>query len=749
MSMREAWNVSHWPLKQSLYRVAMPVTDAASQKSPLKQPVTVLWGVGPERADLLKRLEIQTVEDLLLHRPRRYEDRRQIRTVRELRLQELAVVRGPIVAMGVKWYRRHTKSIFELILDDGTGRLCCRWWNVPFMEKNFEKGQEVVVCGKLKELKPRIMEHPESEVVEAGEEASIHLNRITPIYPLTEGLSQRWIRGLMWRTIEKFAGEIRGPCEKESLQVAVSGLQVNGERERISTGFGQATPTPLRDERLNRPKPDARNRTSASLDAPPATGFLSRADAIRLIHFPDRDTDPEMARQRLAFDEFLDLQIRIQTRRKNFQTKSRGLPCRGNNRLIKPFLAALGFRLTDAQTKVLRELRADLAAAHPMRRLLQGDVGSGKTVVAACCALMALESGFDVALMAPTEILAEQHFANFSKWFEGLGVNVQLRTGTHKSTGDSLPQRIKQPATGNTLFIGTHALIQSGFQPERLGLVIIDEQHRFGVTQREELVRKGNYPHLLVMTATPIPRTLGLTLYGDLDVSVIDNAPAGRGRIRTFIRRGDKLPQVWTFLRQQLALGRQGYVVYPRVEEAGENGIKAVAKEFAILQRTVSPHRVGLVHGRLRTEEKEAVMKAFRANRIQVLLATSLIEVGVDVPNATVMVIENAELFGLAQLHQLRGRIGRGAHESFCILVAAANTREAQERLKVLEETSNGFEIAEADLRLRGPGELLGQQQSGMPKLRFGDLAADLDLVKKAREIAANLSGCPTRAAAI
>ncbi len=284
-------------------------------------------------------------------------------------------------------------------------------------------------------------------------------------------------------------------------------------------------------------------------------------------------------------------------------------------------------------------------------------------------------------------------------------------------------------------------MIEAGFAPENLGLVIIDEQHKFGVAQREQLVRKGHYPHLLVMTATPIPRTLGLTVYGELDVSVIDALPPGRGRIQTFVRPADKLPQVWAFIRQRLAEGRQTYVVYPRVEETGPNGVKAVTKEFENLQRTLAPFRVGLLHGRLRSKEKEDVMDAFRARDVQVLLATSLIEVGVDVSNATIMLVENAELFGLAQLHQLRGRIGRGAHDSYCILVAAAQNKEARTRLRVLEETTDGFQIAEADLKLRGPGELLGQQQSGMPRFRFGDLAADLELIQQARRLAAQLKG--------
>jgi ATP-dependent DNA helicase RecG len=368
--------------------------------------------------------------------------------------------------------------------------------------------------------------------------------------------------------------------------------------------------------------------------------------------------------------------------------------------------------------------------------LLQGDVGSGKTAVAGCCALMAIESGYNVALMAPTEILAEQHYQTFKRWFEPLGIEVQLQTGSHKSAGSAASGRKNQSPV---FTIGTHALIESGFAFERLGLVIIDEQHKFGVTQREQLVRKGNYPHLLVMTATPIPRTLGLTLYGELDVSVIDELPAGRGRIKTFVRDADKLPKVWEFIREKLAAGRQAYVVYPRVEEAGVNGLKAVTKEFENLRKTFAPYPVGLLHGRLPGVEKERVMAGFRAGTIKVLLATPLIEVGVDVPNATVMLIENAEQFGLAQLHQLRGRIGRGAHDSFCILVAAAKSAESRQRLRVLEETSDGFRIAEADLKLRGPGELLGQQQSGLPDFRFGNLVEDLELIKLACDLSAQL----------
>jgi ATP-dependent DNA helicase RecG len=661
--------------------------------------VSSLFGVGRERAEQLGRLGIATVEELLLHRPRRYEDRRRFRAIAELDLAAPAITRGTVVALGVKWFARHTKSIFELIVDDGTGRLHCRWWNLPFMEKYFQRGQEVVVFGKMAGLKPRTVDHPETEVVEPGEESGIHLNRITPVYPLTEGLPQRWLRALIWRTLAAAEPHIPEPWP---------GL------DRRAAG-------------------DAHHGITAGMALP------TRARAIRLLHFPESEAQAGLARQRLALDEFLELQLRIQARRRNFQAKAQALPCAGDNHLIKPFLAGLGFKLTEAQTRVLRGLRKNMSGPYPMRRLLQGDVGSGKTVVAGCCALMAIESGYDAALMAPTEVLAEQHFANFKRWLEPLGVPVALQTGSRSIGG-------QRSEGGGALTIGTHALLTAGFELPRLGLVIIDEQHRFGVAQREELVRKGPYPHLLVMTATPIPRTLGLTVYGELDVSTLDQRPPGRGRLRTFVRQADKLPKVWAFIREQLGKGRQAYVVYPRIEDSGAGGVKAVTQEFETVRQALAPHPVGLLHGRLKLKDKETVMGDFRSGALRALVATSLIEVGLDVPNATVMLIENAEQFGLAQLHQLRGRIGRGAHDAYCILLAAARGKEAHERLRVLEETSDGFRIAEADLQARGPGELLGQQQSGDAKFRFGDLSRDWDLVKQARDLAAQWAAAEARA---
>jgi len=608
----------------------------------LDKPVGSLRGVGPERMAHLARLDIHTVGDLLLHQPRRYEDRRHLISIRELKLSEAATTRGRIVAQGLKRYHHGEKSVFEIILDDGTARLHCRWWNLPFMEKYFQVGDEVFVYGKPKSLKPRTIDHPETETIHTGEEDAVHLNRVTPIYPLTEGLPQRWLRALIWRTLEQFERHIAELWPQPPASGARTFLSAATSKGTGATeAFNAESPSiPAAGRNVRALRPDHRLP-------------LSRASAIRRLHFPEEIPDAEIARQRLALDEFIALQIQMQTRRRKFEVSARGLPCSGDNHLIKPFLTQLGFKLTAAQTKVLREMRTDLGGAHPMRRLLQGDVGSGKTVVAACCALMAMESGFNIALMAPTEILAEQHFNNFRQWFEPLGLAVELQTGNRKTSdlrnAQETPELSSLDDTSRgTLFVGTHALITAGLVLPNLGLVIIDEQHKFGVAQREQLVRKGQYPHLLVMTATPIPRTLGLTLYGDLDISVIDEMPAGRGRIRTFVRSNEQLPKVWDFIRAKLTEGQQVYVVYPRVEDTGTSELKAVIEESERLKKVIAPFRLEILHGRLRGKEKQRVMEGFRKNEIQVLLATSVIEVGLDVPNATVMLIENAERFGMA-----------------------------------------------------------------------------------------------------
>lgn len=683
----------------------------ASAVSPLDRPVTCLPGVGPQRGKLLARLGIRTVLDLLLHRPRRYEDRSHVCKIAELSTEQPGVVRGTVIVMGVNRFPRSRKTVFELILDDGSGRLRCRWWNLPYMERYFRVGQELFVFGRLSSVNPRIMDHPETEPVEKSEDDFIHLNRLVPVYPLTEGVPQRWLRELIWRTAEALAGAARDLWPASAMNAVIA----DADADMIRTLSGL----------MREPGPASRP--------------LSRAEAIRLLHCPDLLADAELARRRLALDEFYLLQLELRQRRLRFQTAARAHPCAGNNRLIKPFLARLPFPLTDAQKRVLRQIRLDMAGPHPMRRLLQGDVGSGKTVVAACAALMALESGFNVALMAPTEILAEQHFLTLAGWFAPLGVRVLLRTGSRRLSAGPDPEAplffAENSGTVPTVYVGTHALIADSVSIRNLGLVIIDEQHKFGVAQREKLVRKGQYPHVLVMTATPIPRTLALTLYGDLDVSVIDQLPPGRGRVRTFLRTEDALPKVWEFVRGELGKGRQAYVVYPRIEESADN-VKAVKRQFRQLEQVLAPFAVGLLHGQLKPEQKESVMGAFRENRIQVLVTTSVIEVGLDVPNASVMVIENAEKFGLAQLHQLRGRIGRGPYESYCILICGGGGEDSLRRLQVLERTSNGFEIAEADLELRGPGDLLGIDQSGMPRFKFGDLRSDYQLIRLARALA-------------
>jgi ATP-dependent DNA helicase RecG len=646
----------------------------------LTSPVERLSGIGLERKTQLARLNICVIGDLLLHRPRRYEDRRHFVSISNLAIGEARTVRGRVLGVGTTWFRRSHKSMVELIIDDGTARLHCRWWNLPFMEQYFRQGDEVFVFGKLSSMKPRTMDHPETEVIDSREDESIHMNRVVPIYPLTEALPQRWLRALIARALDRFEPDLIEPWPNLQPQ-----------------------------------------------------DFLNLRTAIRQLHFPAEIVAAEKARQRLALDEFIALQLAIQRRRRNLESKARALPCGGDNRLMKPFLRQLGFSPTGAQTRVLREIRADVSSAVPMRRLLQGDVGSGKTLVAGCAALMAIESGFNVALMAPTEILAEQHFQTFSSWFSKINVPLLLRTGSRNMGGASYTSP-KSPKA--SLIIGTHALIEENAALPNLGLVIIDEQHKFGVTQREKLVRKGHYPHLLVMTATPIPRTIGLTLYGDLDVSVIDELPAGRRKIKTFVRTGEKLPKVWEFIRQKLRAGRQAFVVYPRVEDTSGGSVKAVIEEAGRIEKLLAPFRVGVLHGRLKPAEKDIVMNSFRSGKTAVLVATSIIEVGVNVPNASIMVVENAEQFGLAQLHQLRGRIGRGAHESYCVLITAKKTPEIRQRLAILEETNDGFRVAEEDLKLRGPGELLGQEQSGIPRFRFGDLSNDLELVQKARELA-------------
>jgi len=670
--------------KRTLAGTTAGVSESATD--PLGQAVAALPGVGSGRASRLAKLGIRTVADLLWHGPRRYEDRNQPHEAKALARGDTGTVAGTIVAAGVKRMRRG-KSLFEFILDDGTARVHCRWWNMPYMERYYKTGDFVHVHGKLKAEKPRTMDHPEAEVAEEGEEF-IHLKRIVPVYRLTDGVKQRWLRAVLWQAVEQFADLV----------------------------------------------PD----TNTGLLAGDDSHWLPLPEAVRAVHFPDDLERTELARERLALEEFIRFQRQIRERRTTFQAKVKALPCAGDDRLVQPFLDALGFAFTGAQQRAWDDIAADMAGPHPMRRLLQGDVGCGKTAVAACAALRALESGFSVVVLAPTEILAEQHYRVFGRWLEPFGIPLHLHTGAKKTMATlDQPELDMGDSRFPPLVIGTHALVEESFALENIGLAIIDEQHKFGVEQRKKLVRKGRYPHVLVMTATPIPRTLGLTVYGDLDCSVIDEMPPGRGEVRTHVRAPKSLPKVWGFIRDQLAAGRQAYIVYPRVDDEGGGSLKAVNQELDTVREQLAPHAVGLLHGRLKPAEKEEAVAGFLVGKLKALLSTSVIEVGVDIPNATILLVENADRFGLAQLHQLRGRIGRGAHESHCILVAGDATDDGRRRLEVMEKGGDGFALAEEDLRQRGPGELLGQAQSGLPDFKFGNLIDDWRLIQKARDLVA------------
>jgi len=525
------------------------------------------------------------------------------------------------------------------------------------------------------------MDHPEFEVIENDEEISIHFRRITPIYPATEGISQRVLRSIIYRLLNEISDE--------PLETLVPGELVHGEKR----------------------------------------------DAIRAIHFPESWKARDVAREHLVLSEFFAMQMLIASRRSESSIRVGESHC-GPGTLLDKFLNALPFELTGAQLKVIEEIRRDLAAGRPMNRLLQGDVGSGKTVVAIAAILLAVESGFQAAFMAPTQILAEQHYTVLRRWLEPLGIRIALRTAARQE--ESFLPLIAGDENADVM-IGTHALLYDTVSFSNLGLVIIDEQHKFGVAQRARLTTREPAPDALVMTATPIPRTLTMTVYGDLDVSIIDEMPLNRGKIVTAVRDNSKLGEVLSFLRTQLEAGRQLYVIYPLIDESDKLDVKAASVEYELWRERLHPYPCELLHGRIPAPEKQEIMERFRRGMTKALISTTVIEVGVDVPNAAVMLIENAERFGLSQLHQLRGRIGRGEHKSYCILLTSDKSKETAAKLAVLERTNNGFEVAEADWDLRGPGDLLGTAQSGLPALKIGNLKTDAALMRRARAAAMSI----------
>ena len=652
----------------------------------ISQPLAELDWIPRPRLLALSRLGVETVEDLLTHFPRRHEDRYEFPEFPREESDIPVCLCGEVIKTSLRRFGGW-KKIFEATLQEPKPNvlsepLVCRWFNLHYVQKMIATGQRLVVFGKPRLRGKRIcMDHPEFEVIENDEEISIHFRRITPIYPATEGLSQRALRSITYRLLKELSGD--------SLETLAPDNLVHGERR----------------------------------------------EAIRAIHFPESWKARDVAREHLVLSEFFAMQMLIGSRRSESSVRLGESHC-GNGALLKKFLTGLPFELTNAQTKVIAEIRHDLAASHAMNRLLQGDVGSGKTVVAIAAILLAVEAGYQAAFMAPTQILAEQHYDVLRRWLDPFGVRIALRTAARQEesflplvTGDESPDVI----------IGTHALLYDAVSFSNLGLVVIDEQHKFGVAQRARLTAREPAPDVLVMTATPIPRTLTMTVYGDLDVSIIDEMPRNRGKIVTAVRDEAKLGEVLSFLRKQLEADRQLYVIYPLIDESEKLDVKAASAEYELWRERLHPHACELLHGRIPPQEKQKIMERFRRGDSSALISTTVIEVGVDIPNATVMLIENAERFGLAQLHQLRGRIGRGEHKSYCILLTSDQSKETVAKLAVLEKTTNGFEVAEADWDLRGPGDLLGTAQSGLPELKIGNLKTDAGLMQRARAAAMSI----------
>ena len=663
----------------------------------LEKPVQFLKGVGPKLATKLASREIQTIEDLLYFLPKAYEDRRRFTPIRQARVGERVVVRGEIVMAGPVHFKR--RKVFEVVVSDGTGLLAGKWFH--FQEKKFREsfrpGKEVIFSGEVTFFSGRKeIIHPEVEF--PGEELALHIGRIIPVYSSIEGVSPKVLRRIISHAVENYAPKAVSFLPHEILK-----------RRRL----------------------------------------LPLSLALKGVHFPQDDDDLEalnaqksVYHKSLAFDEFFFLELAMALR-KSRVTRAPGISFKVESKLVERFLKSLPFELTRAQKRAFEEIKRDMAQPFPMNRLLQGDVGCGKTVVAFLAALVAIDNGYQVALMAPTEILAEQHYLNFRKLAGISGVQIALLTGG-KSAREK--REIYQGlAEGHIHFaVGTHALFQEAVEFKKLGLVIIDEQHRFGVLQRAALrdKAKGLDPDTLVMTATPIPRTLAMTVYGDLDVSIIDEMPAGRKPVKTLLFTAQQRNKAYALVRQELEKGHRAYVVLPLVEESEKLDLLAATTMAEHLQKEVFPeYRVGLLHGKMRPAEKEKVMAAFKQGDYQILVSTTVIEVGVDVPEATVMVIEHAERFGLSQLHQLRGRVGRSERESFCLLIAhkLAPGSEAFRRLKILCETNDGFRIAEEDMKIRGPGELLGTKQSGFFAFRRANLVRDYDMLLAAREEAFQL----------
>jgi ATP-dependent DNA helicase RecG len=667
----------------------------------LSTPLQFVKGIGPARGAMLSARGLLIVRDLLYYLPFRYEDRSNTKELRSLVPGEKATVLARIEQASLSNFQRRSLGFFDATLSDGTGTLLARWFNGKHLVDWLTPGTRLALFGKIEYDRRRlamVMVQPEFEIMQDNdEEEQLHTGRVVPVYEAVGKISTRVFRQLLHRVLE---------------QVEL---------------LDDALPEDIR-KRLALP---------------------GLASSLRSVHSPQVADDIRLlnefrspAQFRLIFEEFFWLECGLALKRTKAR-KADGIPFELPGRVREQIKRMLPFKPTPAQKRVIQEIADDMKQPHPMNRLLQGDVGSGKTIVAAQSAIIAIENGYQVAVLAPTEILAAQHHVYFRRLMEKLGYTVILLTGS--STAREKLQLKKLIAAGYAqVIVGTHALLQQDVDFHKLGLAIVDEQHRFGVLQRLTLFEKGAKPDVLVMTATPIPRTLALTIYGDLDVSTIDELPPGRQPIKTKHVTETAIEKVWSFLAAQIAKGRQAYVVYPVIEESETNAMKAAAQMYDHLTREVFPKlSIGLLHGKLSTEEKESAMRRFQQGETNILVSTTVIEVGVDVPNATVMVVEQAERFGLAQIHQLRGRVGRSSHQSYCILVTRKMNDIARERIRTLVDSNDGFHIAEMDMRLRGPGEFFGTRQSGVPGLRIANIFRDGDILELARSEAQALIAAP------
>ncbi len=645
-------------------------------------PVSELKGIGEQREKKLQKLGIYTIEDLLTHYPREYRDRSEILKIADLPMEEPSTFLAQVKEEGQN--SRHGRLVYtRMKVYDETGSVGVLWYNQPYMKNSLKIGEWYLFSGKLQKKYGR-KEILSPEVERIGE--NFAGGRIIPVYPASEGLSQKMLRNLMEDALSQMSG-----------------------------GMKEELPLWLRKEYK----------------------LAERNFAIENIHFPKTEQGFYDARRRLVFEELFILQAALFQLKNALEDKGEGIVFK-KKKALQEGEALLPFALTNAQKRVLKEMEKDMTSGKIMNRLVQGDVGSGKTAVAMTAAYWAIQNGYQAAIMAPTEVLASQHFASFQNIFEPAGIKVVLLTGSLKAKEKR--EALAQVADGTAqMVVGTHAVIQSGVAFHKLGLAITDEQHRFGVRQRSTLADKGENVHTLVMTATPIPRTLALILYGDLDISIIDELPPGRQRIDTSAVDSRYHQRIYTFIRKQVAEGRQAYVICPMIEENEKLEVQNVMDYTVELEQELPDCRVACVHGKMKAKEKQAVMDAFAAGDIDVLVSTTVIEVGINVPNATIMLIENAERFGLAQLHQLRGRVGRGSEKSYCILVSDTKTKVARERMKTMTESQDGFVISEKDLKLRGPGEFFGIRQHGLPELKIADLYKDMAVLKEAQAAAAAL----------